>query len=102
MSTSSNLNKEQIIRGVLNIIQNHPVEESVEIGPLVIFLEKNFATMAQGNQLDLEPLWDFCSTHYNWSYEAFQDIFSSLEPQLQSTGLHGQLAEPRSRLWSRP
>ncbi len=79
MLRDSSAIKEQIIRELLAIIQQFPQSKSLDLGKLLLFLEKNLADMIDEEVLDLAPLWAYCQEHPPCDGPFFGNVFQKFE-----------------------
>lgn len=82
MTKDASALKEQIIRELLSLIQAHELGAQIEVGKLVLFLEKEWQHMLQGQQLSMVPLWSFCANATTWSVADFCEVLGPLETKV--------------------
>lgn len=81
---TTQVTKEKIVRAVLELLPKVSAP-AVDVGELVLFLEREADHWIKGRQVDLHPLWNYCRDKSGWQESFFRNLVESLQKRFAGT-----------------
>jgi hypothetical protein len=70
--------KKKIIHAILEFLPHVSGDQMLDLGDLVLFLERQASDWIDGHHIDLKPLWHYCQKQGAWSEQRFSDLGNKL------------------------